>query len=61
MMECWASCARLIGFSDNLPVVVVTKHREYVELYGSKTIHVIKAWLQMIKLNLTDGGGPYYH
>lgn len=25
-----------------------------VEIYGSETIHPIKAWLQMIKLNLVD-------
>lgn len=37
----------LIGFADDLSGVVV-------ELYASETIHAIKAWFQMVKLDLAE-------
>lgn len=44
----------LIGFADDLAVAVIAKPSKDVELYGNETIHVIKAWLQIVKPDQAD-------
>lgn len=44
----------MIFFAGALVVVVVAQHPEHVKLSESETIHAIKAWLQMVKLDLAN-------
>lgn len=44
----------MIGFTDDLAVVVIAKQFVNMELYGSKTIHGIEVWLRMVKLYLAS-------
>lgn len=45
--------AMLIGFADNM-VVVIAKHPGNVVIYVSETIHAMEDWLLKVKLHLTD-------
>lgn len=44
----------MVGSSDKLTIVVVATHRDSVKLYGSQTIHAIKVWVLIVKLDLED-------
>ena len=46
--------ATIIGFADDLAVVVVAKQPEDVEMYANETISAIKAWLEMVQLDLAE-------
>lgn len=38
--------ATVIGFADDLAVVVTAKYLENVEVYVTKTLRVVKLWLE---------------
>lgn len=44
----------MIGFADDLAILVVAKHPESLELYGGETVNPIKVKLLTVKLDWTD-------
>ena len=44
----------IVGFADDLAVVVAAKHPEDVEVYATETVRAVKSWLEKAGLTLAD-------
>lgn len=44
----------LIGFANDLGVMVVARHPKHVEVYKSKAIYAIIPWLHTVEWDLAD-------
>lgn len=44
----------IVGFADDLTVVVTAKPSEDVEVYTTETVQVVKSWLERTELTLAD-------
>lgn len=45
--------ATIVGFADELAMLVEIRHPEDVEVYSSKSVGTVKIWLEKAELTLT--------